>query len=122
MAGDWIKFETATSDKPEVWVIASALSIDPDAVVGKLLRVWAWFDQHTESGNAKSVTKMLLDRNVGVTGFCDAVIASGWMTERDGEIQLPNFGRHNGKTAKTRLLTAKRLAAHKSNANDKGND
>lgn len=121
MAGDWIKFETATSDKPEVWAIASLLSIDPDAVVGKLLRVWAWFDQHTEKGNAPSVTKMLLDRNVGVTGFCDAVISSGWMTEKNGSIELSNFDRHNGKTAKSRVLTAKRVAQHKINANGKGN-
>jgi len=74
MAGDWIKFELATPDKPEVWAIAAALSIDPDAVVGKLLRVWGWFDQQTENGNAPSVSKMLLDRLVGVSGFCNAVI------------------------------------------------
>jgi hypothetical protein len=39
MAGNWIKFDTSTSDKPEVWAIAESLGIDPDAVVGKLLRV-----------------------------------------------------------------------------------
>jgi hypothetical protein len=124
MAGYWIKFETSTSDKPEVWAIAESLSIDPDAVVGKLLRVWAWFDDHTEKGNAPSVTKALLDRRVGVTGFCDAMILSGWMIE-DGEVVcLPNFDRHNGATAKSRCLTAKRVATHKkgnAEGNAKGN-
>lgn len=113
MAGDWIKFDVTTPDKPEVWAIAGILDIDPDAVVGKLLRVWAWFDQHTESGNAPSVTKKLLDRIVGVTGFCDAVIDSGWMIEEGNSIALPNFEVHNGKTAKKRALTAKRVAEHK---------
>ncbi|MHA7916026.1 hypothetical protein [Alloalcanivorax xenomutans] len=124
MAGDWIKFETGTPDKPEVWAVAATLNIDPDAVVGKLLRVWAWFDQHTEDGNAVSVTKMLLDRQVGVPGFCDAVIQSGWMHEHGGCISLPNFDRHNGKTAKKRAVTAKRVAAHKESkrsGNDDGN-
>ena len=74
MAGFWIKFDTSTSDKPEVWAIAGSLQIDPDAVVGKLLRVWAWFDDQTENGNAPTVTKALLDRRVSVTGFCDAMI------------------------------------------------
>jgi hypothetical protein len=60
MAGFWIKFDTSTSDKPEVWAIAGQLGIDPDAVVGKLLRVWAWFDDQTETGNAPTVTKSLL--------------------------------------------------------------
>ena len=124
MAGNWIKFDTSTSDKPEVWAIAESLGIDPDAVVGKLLRVWAWFDDQTEKGNAPIVTRALLDRKVGVTGFVTAMVAAGWMVETDGLLTLPNFDRHNGQTAKNRILTAKRVAAHKkSNAggNAKGN-
>lgn len=120
MAGDWIKFELTTLDKPEVCQIADAADIDPDAAVGKLMRVWGWFDQQTEKGNAPSVSKKLLDRMVGVTGFCDHMKSVGWMEEADGVISLPHFDRHNGKTAKNRLLTAKRVANHKS-ANAKGN-
>lgn len=122
MAGDWLKFEKSTSDKPEVWAMADQLAIDPDAVVGKLLRVWAWFDEQSESGNAPSVSKMLLDRRVGVTGFCDAMVLCGWMEDDGREVTLPNFDRHNGKTAKNRSLTAKRVARHKQKTNDKGND
>lgn len=113
MAGDWIKFELATPDKPEVWAIAAALNIDPDAVVGKLLRVWGWFDQQTENGNAPSVSKMLLDRLVGVTGFCKAVIDAEWMQDDGVTLSLPHFDRHNGKTAKNRATTAKRVASFK---------
>lgn len=120
MAGDWIKFELTTMDKPEVCQIADLADIDPDAVVGKLMRVWGWFDQQTENGNAPSVSKKLLDRMVGVTGFCEHMKSVGWMAEADGLISLPHFDRHNGKTAKNRLLTAKRVANHKS-ANAKGN-
>lgn len=121
MAGDWIKFQNCTVDKPEIWDIASELNIDPDAVIGKLLRVWIWFDEHTEKGNAPIVTKMLLDRNVGVTGFCDAVIKASWMLEKNNKISLPNFDRHNGKTAKNRAMTAIRVSNHKKKGNGKGN-
>ncbi len=121
MAGDWIKFEVATPDKPEVWQMSEDLNIDADAVVGKLLRVWVWFDQHSEEGNAVSVSKKLLDRLVGVTGFCDSMLGAGWMVEEGKEIFLPNFHRHNGKTAKNRALTAKRVAAHKVKTNANGN-
>jgi len=109
----WIKFETATSEKPEVWAIATKLGIDADAVVGKLLRVWAWFDTQTVEGNAPSVTKALLDSKVSVSGFCQAMIEVEWMIEEDGRISLPNFDRHNGRTAKNRALTSKRVAEHK---------
>ena len=118
IAGDWIKFETSTSDKPEVWYIASKLSIDPDAVVGKLLRIWVWFDAQSLNGNAPSVTKLLLDRQVGVTGFCNSMIESGWMLDDGSEIRLPNFDRHNGETAKNRAQTAKRVAKHRMNVTE----
>jgi len=39
MAGDWIKLEHTTPDKPEVFAMADTLGIDPDAVTGKLCRV-----------------------------------------------------------------------------------
>lgn len=120
MAGDWIKFELTTLDKPEVCQIADLADIDPDAVVGKLMRVWGWFDQQTENGNAPSVSKKLLDRLVGVIGFCEHMKSVAWMIEIDGVISLPHFDRHNGKTAKNRLLTAKRVANHKA-SNAKGN-
>jgi len=121
MAGDWIKVENATPQKSEIWAIAETLNIDPDAVFGKLVRIWIWFDEHTEKGNAPSVTKKLLDRNVGVKSFCDCVINVGWMCEKSNKISLPNFDRHNGKTAKNRALTAKRVSKHKKKSNGKAN-
>jgi hypothetical protein len=117
MGVSWIKFETSTSDKPEVWQIADRLGIDPDAVVGKLLRIWAWFDDQTESGNAPLTVGALLDRKVGVSGFVNAMILAGWMHEKNGVLTLPNFDRHNGETAKSRALTAKRVAKHKEKGN-----
>lgn len=114
MAQGWLKIEGATPDKPEVWAMSELLNIDPDDVFGKLFRVWFWFDQHTENGNSLSVTKKLLDRTVGVTGFADVMISVGWMTEENGEISLPNFKRHNGETAKKRALSTRRVEKHRS--------
>lgn len=122
MAGDWLKIEVSLPDKPEVWEMAGILSIDPDAVVGKLLKVWRWFDAHTESGNASGVTFALVDSKAGVNGFAEAMNFVGWLIQDGRELRLPNFDRHNGKTAKNRVLTAKRVAAHKSKTNDEGND
>lgn len=122
MAGDWLKFDKSTPDKPEVWQIADALDIDPDAVVGKLMRLWSWMDDHTQDGNAPSVSRKLLDRIVGVTGFCDAVTDAGWLVDDGKNLSAVNFDRHNGKTAKNRALTAKRVAQHKQKSNDAGND
>lgn len=116
----WLKIDTSTPEKPEVLAITIAMGWDdPDLTVGKLLKVWRWFDQHTVEGNAKNVTAALLDRIIGVTGLSNAMASVGWLIIKDGSIELPNFDRHNGKTAKDRALTAKRVAEHK--ANSKGN-
>lgn len=120
MAGDWLKFEASTPEKREVFGIAVAMGWpDPDLVVGKLLKIWRWFDQQTIDGNAPSVTLALLDNVCGVTGFAKAMCDVGWLIESGDGVSLPNFDWHNGKTAKSRCLTAKRVASHKSNA--KGN-
>lgn len=109
MAGDWMKIELDLPDKPEVHHIATALTLDPDAVVGKLLRVWAWFDKHTVDGNARGVTYALLDRITSVTGFGEAMSSVGWMNQKDQVLVMPKFDAHTSKSAKTRALTKDRV-------------
>ena len=119
MAGDWIKIQHVTPDKPEVWQMAASLGIDADAVVGKLVRVWVWADQQSVDGtcHAASVTKALLDRMVSVAGFCDCMVAAGWMLESDDGITFTNFDRHNGTSAKKRAQANDRqTASRKRNA------
>lgn len=113
MAGEWLKFEKSTFDKPEVLAIAAAIGQDPDYVIGKLLRMWSWFDTHTEKGNARSVTCALLDSILRVTGFSENVAKVGWLIVSNDCLTLPNFDRHCGETAKSRALTAKRVAGFK---------
>lgn len=117
MAGDWIKMECCLPEKPEVFQIAGLMGIDPDEVVGKLFKVWRWFDAHTETGNAHSVTYALVDRVAGVTGFAEAMAFVGWLVQDGRDLVIPNFSRHNGKTAKDRGLTAKRVAKSKAKGN-----
>lgn len=116
MAGDWLKMEANTPDKPEVFEIAAQLGISTAEAFGRLFLVWRLFDQHTEDGNAVNVTSAYLDHIAGVTGFADAMRSVHWLEGgEDGDfgLSLPNFERHNGKTAKSRALTAKRVATHK---------
>lgn len=113
MASSWIKVEVITPDKPEIFQIAEILNIDPDAVLGKLVRIWAWADQQTIDGNAGSVTRGVLDRISFITGFADALIAVGWLACEDGKMFLPNFDRHNGESSKKRALTNRRVAEHR---------
>lgn len=108
MAGDWIKMRTNLADDPAVIGIADALNLDEDTVVGKLHRLWSWADSQSRDGHAASVTKKWVDRYVRADGFADAMISVGWMIVDKSGVTLPNFDRHNGKTAKTRALSSDR--------------
>ena len=110
MAGDWIKVEHTTPDKPEVVKLAGILGIDQDAVVGKLLRLWIWADQQSVSGNAITVTNSFLDRLVFCPGFAAGLVKVGWLNGREGLLSIPNFDRHTGQSAKNRANTNRRVA------------
>lgn len=116
-----MKIELELPDKPEIHSIAATLNLDPDAVVGKLIRIWQWFDKHTTDGNAHGVTFSLPDRISGVTGFGEAMMFVGWLEQKDKYLVMPKFDSHTSASAKTRAQTAKRVAKHKENGNAKGN-
>lgn len=121
MGISWIKVEVTTPDKPEVFKMADALGIDPDEVLGKLIRVWSWADQQTEDGNAVGVTRSLLDRLTNAKGFTDAMISVGWIVDVDGELLFPNFDKHNGQSSKKRALTAQRQDKFRKKDGEKDN-
>jgi len=113
----WIKIESCTPDKPEIFAMADRLGISPENVLGGLVRFWVWADQQSVDGYAISVTKTILDRITSVHGMGDAMIHAGWLDDNDGVLSLPNFDRHNGKSAKARALAAKRMEKHRSGCN-----
>jgi hypothetical protein len=106
MAGDWIKVERTTPDKPEVVKLAEILHMDdPDFVLGKLWRFWAWADANTQDGILK--TKYAhIDRVVYCPGFARGLVSVGWLQGREGALVIPNFDRHNGNSSKARALEA----------------
>lgn len=109
MAGDWIKVEENTPDKPEICEMAKILNLDPDAVTGKLIRIWAWASRNCHVDGVTSVTvSALLNRCSGVDGFCEAMLKVGWLVLENDSFRFPNFDRHISEPAKTRALNARR--------------
>jgi hypothetical protein len=120
MAGDWIKLEHATPDKPEVVQLAILLDFDDhDLAWAKCVRLWIWADQQSVDGNALTVTDAFIDRYTRVTGFAAALRKVGWLEGRDGRLSIPDFARHNGQSAKTRASTQKRVKKSREKRNDR---
>lgn len=110
MAGEWIKVERSTAEKPEVLRIARELCIDRDAVFGKLMLVWMWFDANSYNGVVDGAVDADVDALARQDGFAAQMRAVGWLTDAllGKGLSLPNFHRHNGETAKKRALSNRR--------------
>jgi hypothetical protein len=140
MASNWIKVEVITPDKPEIYLISEKLNIDPDMVLGKLIRLWVWTDQQIAISNANSVTdteqmerksnasvlsKVAIDRITFMPGFADALIYAGWIIQEGESLFFVNFEKHNGKSSKNRALTNDRVNKNREKqrrSNEKGNE
>lgn len=111
MAEDWIKIRVDLSDDPNVYIMSDILSIDCPTVVGHLCLFWGWMDRHTPDGNGLKLTESVIDKRVGREGFASAMRTVGWLQGEDMALEIPNFDRHNGNSAKARALEseAKRL-------------
>ena len=103
MTAHWIKVEKDTPAKPEVMRLAARLDIDEFTVVGHLIAFWSWVDSNLSPECPRTQgTIRGLDRIAGRAGFCEAMIAVGWLSHADGMFEIPKMGRHMGKSAKMR--------------------
>lgn len=116
MSGDWIKVRSDVHEDPAVAKICAALNLDRYAVVGRLVKAWAWADAQTIDGNA-DVTLAYIDEITSTPGMGDAMVLVKWLEVPErGRVRFPKFDRHNGKSAKKRALGSKRQQAFRSNA------
>lgn len=108
MAGDWIKMRSDLHTHPKVVRIASALNADRLRVVGALHATWCLFDAHSVDGSLDGYNNKTLDDMIAFPGFSQAMIAVGWLEERESSLCMPRFFEHNGQGAKRRAQEAER--------------
>lgn len=101
-------------------MLANLLTITRAEVVGHLVNLWTWVDQNTENGAIVGTPEMLDE--LTKSGFANALENVGWLQINGNEMQLPNFDKHNGQTAKTRAQVNRRVAKHRKKpiSNEKG--
>ncbi len=109
MAGDWIKMQGNLWTSPKVVRIMSACKADKCRIIGALYRTWCLFDEHTVDGKLEGYTKFLLDDELRLEGFSDALESIGWLIDLGDEgLQVPDFDEHMSKSAKRRAQENKR--------------
>lgn len=106
----WIKVEVETPDKPEVQRIAALTGNTSNAVVGALIRVWSWAQNHTTNGVVKNADASSIDDVGRCSGLASAMSEVGWIRVEKSQVFFPQWNKHNGSGAKKRALDAKRAS------------
>ena len=119
MAGSWLKMRHDLIDAPEIRRLARRCGVTKDDVLGKLFRLWSWFDRHSVGGRVEDDDIDLVDEVVGHQGFAAALVSVGWLANDSCGIVIPNWERHNSETAKQRAQGAARVAEHRSKTREK---
>lgn len=119
MAGDWIAMRHELLREPEVRGMAYRLNVSRQHVVGCLLTAWSLADCHavsrecpdvpgTNEGHLSRYRPADIDSEVGQDGFAAAMIAEGWLYQREDGVSFPKWDNYNSSTAKQRLYERKK--------------
>jgi hypothetical protein len=104
MAGEWIAYDLALPDKPEVQELIDTTGLPVQDVVFNLLRLWGWASMHCADGVARMTLPRLV-RTCGATEeFWNAVAGVGWLEidETVATVAVPGWDRRFSQAAKSR--------------------
>lgn len=109
----WIKIDTILFEKDSVLLLCSETGLDAFEVAGRLVKLWCWADEHTEDGNLEGLGRKEIDFLLKHEGFTESLEKVGWLKGKDCKYHIPGFDDHHSQSAKSRALTAKRVANYR---------
>ena len=109
----WIKVETHTPDKTELRQIARLCHCSKAEAFLAFFRLFVWLDEQTEDGHVDFFTPNDADEIGGLTGLGHALESVSWITFSPGGAVVANWERHNGKSAKKRIIEAERARRYR---------
>lgn len=105
---DWIKIRKKLPRDGRVREMSRKLRTSVQEVSGMLLDFWILADDHADENGVLIGWEMRdVNDDLRVEGFCEAM-PSDWLTLENKWVKLPDYVEHNGTTAKTRAVDAKR--------------
>lgn len=116
----WIKIRTNLATDPRVLHLSQQMGQRPQTIMGMLVMLWSYADQHSTDGLLRLVDERAIDQLCGASGFAKELQAIGWLQVVEDGVTLPRYGEHNGQTAKQRAQNAARVARHRAGGNGAG--
>ena len=122
MAGDWIKVEKATPDKPEIRHIARACEVSIGEAFAAWFRLWCYLDCATADGEVRFLKPEDCDDVARLPGIGEALShdhGCGWIVFHARGATVANWDRHIGESAKQRALATDRKRKQRRETTDK---
>ena len=107
----WIKVEHDLLTSPKFVTLASRLRNGRVTVLGACVTLWMLADKHSQDDLLRGMTLEAVDALVDMPGFGQAMVDVGWLKVHEDGLEVVDYQRHNGSTAKARALSAKRTQA-----------
>lgn len=108
----YLRIRCHLRDEPEVLTMAAALGLDPDHVVGLLVRFWDWATGVSTNGRlfvdglCREVMARNIDRAVGLENFGGALLSVGWLKQDGDAFVIPEYDRWLSQAALDRAYKA----------------
>jgi len=114
MAGEWIAYDLALPDKPEVQELIDLTDLPVQDVVYNLLRLWGWASMHCADGTARMTLARLVRTCGADQEFWRAVASVGWLEidETAATVAVPGWDRRFSQAAKSRIQARDREKAY----------
>lgn len=84
---NWIKVPCDLPESLEVIRISRMVGIEWAATVGKLIRIWCWFDKYGTDWSAE-IPSSFIDDFVSCHGFVEALKNVGWLYEQGDFVSI----------------------------------
>lgn len=91
-----ILVDTKLLDDPRVYELAMSLDISQEEGIGHLVSIWLWAARHGKSGDTRGISPGAFAYLAGWKGdadrFCEAMLASGFIDDREQLTDLTQRG------------------------------
>lgn len=113
MSDHWIKVKKSMNDSPKMMIIASMCNCSEDTAFACWFRLFCYFDSHTDNGHLPYLFGQKIDQIARLEGLANALIQIGWITFDETGCFIVEYDKHNGSSAKKRLVTSERVVKHR---------
>lgn len=109
---NWIKVDIDTPYKAAIDEIMDACQCSRGEAFMAWFNLYVWFDQMTADGTVNA-SPAEIDAKAGLPKIAQALQDAGWIAFHGRRCVISNWAEHNGKSAKSRALHARRNATYK---------